>query len=132
MVVVVGSLASCGGRSSGGSGAAGGGASPSVPPTASAPASAAPSQHPPSRPVPSAGAPGGGSGELTLTGRVEEGVEPGCLIMRYGGRTYELMSNNHTVVRAGAQVVVTGHVVTGMASYCQQGLIFQVTSARQG
>jgi hypothetical protein len=33
-------------------------------------------------------------------------------------------------VKAGADLVVTGHVVTGMMSHCQQGQIFAVTSAR--
>jgi hypothetical protein len=86
-------------------------------------------------PTESPSAPGGpvGSaspGDLTLTGQVEQGVEPGCLIMRSGGKTYELTSVNHSVVYAGAVVVVTGHIVTGMMSHCQQGPIFQVTSAR--
>lgn len=70
--------------------------------------------------------------ELTLSGRVEQGVEPGCLILRSGGGTYELMARDQGVVRAGATVVVTGHVVTGIMSHCMQGRPFQVTSARRG
>ena len=70
--------------------------------------------------------------ELTLNGRVEQGVEPGCLILRAGGRTYELMARDQNVVRAGATVVVTGHVLTGVMSHCMQGQPFQVTSARRG
>ncbi len=77
-------------------------------------------------------APSASAGELTLSGQVEQGVEPGCLILHAGGKNYELMTDDHTVVHVGAQVVVTGHIATGMMSHCQQGQIFQVTSARQG
>jgi hypothetical protein len=69
-------------------------------------------------------------GDITLRGQVEAGVEPGCLIMQSGGKTYELYSVDRSVVRPGANLVLTGHVVTGMMSHCQQGQIFQVTSAR--
>jgi hypothetical protein len=126
-VIFVGALASCA-KGSTGSGAAGGDSASASEPAASAPASPTPggSSGAPSVRPPSAGA------EMTLTGQVEQGVEPGCLVLRSGGKTYELMSDNHAVVRAGAQVVLTGHVVTGMMSHCMQGQIFQVTSARQG
>ncbi|MEN3304904.1 MAG: hypothetical protein V7603_1106 [Micromonosporaceae bacterium] len=128
-VVCAGALASCARGSTGPGAAADGSASPSLPATSPTPPASSGSPGPGS--PPSIRPPSGGT-ELTLTGQVEQGVEPGCLILRSGGKTYELMSDNHTVVRAGAQVVVTGRVVTGMMSHCMQGQIFQVTSARQG
>jgi hypothetical protein len=70
------------------------------------------------------------AGDQTLTGQVEAGVEPGCLLLRQSGKTYLLMSGDPSVVKAGASVVVTGHVTTGIMSYCQQGLPFTVTTAR--
>jgi len=70
------------------------------------------------------------AGDQTLTGQVEAGVEPGCLLLRQSGKTYLLMSGDPSVVKAGASVVVTGHLTTGIMSYCQQGLPFTVTTAR--
>jgi hypothetical protein len=69
------------------------------------------------------------TGELTLTGQVEAGVEPKCLILRANGGTYQLVGGDQNVVKVGNNVVVTGHVVTGMMSYCMQGKPFQVTTA---
>jgi hypothetical protein len=70
--------------------------------------------------------------QQTLTGQVEDGVERGCLILRDAGGTgtYQLVGADTKVVYVGARVSVTGHVVTGMMSYCMQGKMFQVTSAR--
>lgn len=135
--IVVGALAGCGAASSGtgASGTSGASAGGSTYPSTSSPspwpaaASTAPAT--PAGPGRSGTGASTAAGELTLTGRVEQGVEPGCLIMQANGRTYELISGN-PVVRAGAQVVVTGHLATGMMSHCQQGQMFQVTSARQG
>src|SRR5262245_33703318 len=110
-VIFVGALASCARGSTGSGVSPGGGSAPS----ASATGSATP-----------------GAGDITLRGQVDKGVEPGCLILKSGGKTYELMTEDHSVVHAGAQVVVTGHVATGMMSHCMQGAIFLVTSARQG
>src|SRR5262245_8997920 len=66
---------------------------------------------------------------MTLTGLVEAGVEAHCLIMRTGGTTYLLIGGDPNVVRAGAQVKVTGRLAPGTMSYCMQGTPFQVTAA---
>jgi hypothetical protein len=127
-VICAGVLASCARASNEpGAGAPASPASPESP----WPAISAPVTSPPASPLPSIPPPSAGS-DMTLTGQVEQGVEPGCLIMHNGGKTYELMADKYPAVRAGAKVVVTGHVVTGMMSHCMQGQIFQVTSARQG
>jgi hypothetical protein len=76
---------------------------------------------PPSKPAP--------SGDQTLTGQVEAGVERGCLILNDATGVYQLLGGDPTVVYAGAQVSVTGHVVTGVMSYCMQGRPFQITEA---
>ncbi|WP_203923415.1 hypothetical protein [Rugosimonospora africana] len=78
---------------------------------------------PPSKPAP--------SGEQTLTGQVEAGVERGCLILNDATGVYQLLGGDPTVVYAGAQVSVTGHVVTGVMSYCMQGRPFQITEAHR-
>lgn len=70
--------------------------------------------------------------EQTLHGQVEAGVEHGCLIMQASGGTYLLMGGDPKIVYAGATVTVTGHLVTGVMSYCMQGRPFQVTHAQAG
>jgi hypothetical protein len=67
--------------------------------------------------------------EQTLAGQVEAGVERGCLILRDSTGIYQLLGGDPTVVYAGANVSLTGHVVTGVMSYCMQGKPFQITHA---
>ena len=69
------------------------------------------------------------SGDLTLTGQVEKGVEAGCLLLKQDGVTYLLVGADPGVVKAGAQVRVTGRVNPNLMSYCMQGTPFQVTEA---
>jgi hypothetical protein len=64
-------------------------------------------------------------GSMTLTGTVTAGVEHNCLLL--GG--YLLIGADPAVVRAGAQVTVTGRVVPDLVTTCQQGTPFVVTSA---
>jgi hypothetical protein len=104
-----------------GTGTASPSATASASPSSSAPAPSASSQ--PSNPPPPAGV------ALVLTGQVEAGVEPRCLILRDGGQTYQLMGGDPAVVKAGARVRITGHVVDNIMSYCMQGKPFQVTEA---
>jgi len=66
---------------------------------------------------------------MTLTGQVEAGVEHGCLILKQGGKTYLLVGGDPAVVKAGAQVRVTGRINPNLMSYCMQGTAFQVTEA---
>jgi hypothetical protein len=67
--------------------------------------------------------------EQTITGQVEAGVERGCLVLRDATGTYQLLGGDPTVVYPGANVSLTGHVVTGVMSYCMQGKPFQITHA---
>jgi hypothetical protein len=92
---------------------------PSVAPPAGVGTSAS---SPPDRPAPS-------QLEQTIIGQVEAGVERGCLILRDTTGTYQLLGGDPTVVYAGANVSLTGHVVTGVMSYCMQGKPFQITHA---
>jgi hypothetical protein len=98
--------------------------SPSVPPSGSL--------EPPfsfSPPVP--GKSGQAQPEQTISGQVEAGVERGCLVLRDSTGTYQLLGGDPTIVYAGASVSLTGHVVTGVMSYCMQGKPFQITQARR-
>jgi hypothetical protein len=99
--------------------------SPSVPPPSSS--SSASSSPDPSSPADSASPEP--TGDITVSGQVEAGVEPSCLILRTGDKTYQLMGGDKNIVKAGSNVVVRGHVVRGVMSYCMQGQPFQVTEA---
>ena len=62
------------------------------------------------------------AGELTVTGTVIEGVEPGCLLLdAEGGQRYLLVGGDRAELRAGTRVAVTGRVERGLLSTCQQG-----------
>jgi hypothetical protein len=79
---------------------------------------------------PAAGATPPATGDITLTGQIETGVEAHCLILRTNGSTYQLVGGDPNIVKAGSNVVVSGHVVKGMMSYCMQGQPFQISQAR--
>jgi hypothetical protein len=68
---------------------------------------------------------------VELRGTVEAGVEPGCLILESGGRTYGLYGGDPAVVSAGAKVRVRGVPQPDMVTTCQQGIPFQVTEAHK-
>ena len=62
---------------------------------------------------------------------MEKGVEPSCLLLTDDktGLRVNLSGGDPKVVKAGADVTVTGVIAKGMMSYCQQGQIFQVQTA---
>ena len=60
--------------------------------------------------------------DITISGCVEKGVEGGCLIMKSGGKTYEINAATPKPV-VGAYGTVTGTLATDMASTCMQGTI---------
>jgi hypothetical protein len=62
----------------------------------------------------------------TLTGTVTAGVEHGCLLLD----GYLLVGGDRAIIRAGARVTVTGRVVPGLITTCQQGTPMVVTSAQ--
>jgi hypothetical protein len=107
-----------GGCAQGGSGssAASGGASSPVAPASPVPSGSA---------LPSS--PAGAA--MVLTGQVERGVEPGCLILRDSGQTYELTGGDPAIVKPGARVRITGHVMDNVMSHCMQGKPFEVVEA---
>jgi hypothetical protein len=60
--------------------------------------------------------------EVTVTGTVRPGVEPGCLLLedRAGGR-FLLVGGDRAKLSPGSRVAVTGRVDRGLLSTCQQG-----------
>lgn len=68
-------------------------------------------------------------GAATLTGTVQAGVEPGCLLLD----GYLLIGGPREVLTVGASVRVTGKIQPDLMSICQQGIPFMVeTAARRG
>lgn len=102
-------------------------ASASASPSASASADGAPGSS--LSPRPDASQPTGKGGTVELRGTVESGVEAGCLILTTGGKTYNLLGGDRSVVKAGAKVVVRGTEEPDTMTICQQGTPFRVTEA---
>jgi hypothetical protein len=65
------------------------------------------------------------SGSITVDGIVEHGVEPGCLVLRTASKSYLLLRSDGGEAAENVPVAVPirvrGDVITGIASYCQQG-----------
>jgi hypothetical protein len=72
----------------------------------------------------------GQSVDVTVTGQVTAGVEPGCRLISDGRNSYLLLGADENVAKVGAQVTVTGTVSEGMMTTCQQGTPLQVTSVK--
>ena len=68
-------------------------------------------------------------GLLTLEGRLVEGVESGCIVMRTeDGHGYTLTGRAaHDLAGASGEVTVRGHVEPELHSACVQGPVFVVT-----
>ncbi|CAM3581671.1 hypothetical protein [Stackebrandtia soli] len=67
---------------------------------------------------------------MTLTGKIESGVESGCVLLEQDGTLYNLVGGDRQVLTAGASVEVTGTVNKGLMTTCQQGTPFQVDSVK--
>jgi hypothetical protein len=111
-------------------GCAGNSTSPGAPSApGGAPTSAQSSTQPSTEPsfgLPSAGA-------ETLTGTVEAGVEPGCLLLKGSGKDHLLLFDEQSLkiqAKPGSSITVTGTAKPGQLTTCQQGIPFIVTSLR--
>ena len=124
--------------------ACGGGTSPSgesasappssPPPAGPAPASAPPASPPASSPAPPPSAlpedlvvPPAGR-ETVLTGTVEAGVEPGCLLLQASGVVHQLVGAVQGLA-PGQRATVRGRPDPGLLTTCQQGTPFVVASS---
>lgn len=83
---------------------------------------------PPPASTSAAPAPTPSGGTLTVDGVVERGVEPGCLVLRAGARSYLLQGAQASAAPVAVPVRVTGELVENVASYCQQGTPFHVAT----
>ncbi|HEX6343252.1 copper chaperone PCu(A)C [Umezawaea sp.] len=69
-------------------------------------------------------------GQSVLRGRVEAGVEPGCLVLTTDSGQFLLLDGDAQVLRPGTEVVVQGEARPGQATTCQQGTPFTVREVR--
>ncbi len=68
----------------------------------------------------------------TRQGKIEAGVEPGCVLLKATDKkVYLLVGGNSKILTPGAPVVVKGYPQPDLMSTCQQGEPFQVTEARR-
>ena len=119
-------LSACGGGGGGGGGGASSSGGRAADSAADAPSSAA-------TPVPSTTAPEdlavGTSGRVSvLTGTVEAGVEPGCLLLEASGVLHQLVGATQALA-PGQRVTVQGRPDPTLLTTCQQGTPFVVSSA---
>jgi hypothetical protein len=124
-------LAGCGGASRDGTAQPGGNVSGS-PPSGSASGSGSPPVPPSGRgsQPPASATKNADGAELTLTGRPEEGVESGCLVLRSGDTLYLLLGGDRQMIQSGRPVVVRGKPNPGILTTCQQGIPFEVSEVR--
>jgi NADH:ubiquinone oxidoreductase subunit F (NADH-binding) len=72
----------------------------------------------------------GASGETTVVGVVEEGVERGCMILRAGDQVYQLVGSADPQIKPGARLSVRGRLNPGLVTTCQQGTPLQVIAVQ--
>lgn len=132
-LLIAGSLAACGqaGRSS----QPGGSVSASATPEPTASTGASPSLSPSASGQPSVGSTFTGSkgpGQMTIRGQVQEGVEPGCMLLKSdNGTSYLLVGGDRAVISAGGRLEVVGQPQPGLMTTCQQGTPFEVAELRR-
>jgi hypothetical protein len=105
---------------------------PSTTPATTSPAAGSESPVPtsPNEPFPTLSGKGGVSGETTVVGVVEEGVEHGCMILRTDGQMYQLVGSADPQIKPGARLSVRGRLNPGLVTTCQQGTPLQVVSVQ--
>ncbi|NNJ61359.1 MAG: hypothetical protein HKP61_10500 [Dactylosporangium sp.] len=103
--------------------------------SATAPSTPSPSSPIPDDPSATATGPGaaGGDGGVTISGMVEAGVEPNCLLLRSsGGTEYLLIGGDRSKLQVGQEVTVRGQSDPDLLSICQQGVPLRVQEIQTG
>jgi hypothetical protein len=122
VLLAVALLAACADTGAGDGEAAGGAGpttAPETPPTA------------PTTPT-STTAPGApGKSQITATGTLRDGVEPGCVLLQSEqGTVYLLVGGDRGKLTAGGRVQVTGVLSPDLLSICQEGQPLLVSSIK--
>ena len=74
---------------------------------------------------------GGANGEITVTGVIEEGVEPNCMLLKTADKSYLLIGGDRALIQQGGRLTVRGKPEPGLMTTCQQGVPFQVAEAKR-
>jgi hypothetical protein len=123
LLLAVALLAACADRGAGdGEGAAGGSDPTTAPETLPTAPTTPTSTTGPARP---------GESEVTATGTLRDGVEPGCVLLQSDqGTVYLLVGGDRGQMSAGGKVQVTGRLAPDLLSTCQEGKPLQVSSIK--
>lgn len=83
-------------------------------------------------PVPPSGGSGAAkSGEITVTGSIEEGVEPNCILLKTADKSYLLLGGDRALIQQGGRLTVRGTPQPDLMTTCQQGEPFRVAEAKR-
>jgi hypothetical protein len=124
LLLAVAILAACADQDAGDGGAASGGSDPTTAPETLPTTPTTPTQPPTT-------APGSGKSQLTATGTLRDGVEPGCVLLEADqGTLYLLVGGDRGKLSAGGRVQVTGMLAPDLLSTCQQGKPLLVSSIK--
>lgn len=129
LLLAVALLAACA-DTGGTDGEAAGGTSPTTapetPPTAP---TTSPPATTPQTPTTASGS--AGKSQITATGTLRDGVEPGCVLLQSEqGAVYLLVGGDRGKLTAGGRVQVTGLLSPGLLSICQEGQPLLVSSIK--
>jgi uncharacterized protein DUF5818 len=122
LLLAVAMLAACADQDAGDGEAASGGSDPTTAPET---LPTAPTTRPPTT------APASGKRQLTATGTLRDGVEPGCVLLEADqGTVYLLVGGDRGKLSAGGRVQVTGMLAPDLLSTCQEGKPLLVSSIK--
>jgi hypothetical protein len=83
------------------------------------------------RPTPTTAPGSTGKSEITATGTLRDGVEPGCVLLQSEqGSVYLLVGGDRSKLTAGGRVQVTGRLSPDLLSICQEGQPLLVRSIK--
>jgi hypothetical protein len=83
------------------------------------------------RPTPTTAPGSTGKSEITATGTLRDGVEPGCVLLQSEqGTVYLLVGGDRSKLTAGGRVQVTGRLSPDLLSICQEGQPLLVRSIK--
>jgi hypothetical protein len=120
LLLAVAVLAACADPGAGDGEAAGGSGPTTAPETPAAPTT-----------PPSTTAPGSGKTQITATGTLRDGVEPGCVLLQSEqGPLYLLVGGDRGKLTTGGRVQVTGVLSPDLLSICQEGQPLLVSSIK--
>ena len=126
LLLAVALLAACA-DTGGTDGEAAGGTSPTTTPQT---VPTVPTTSPPT-PTPTTAPGSPGKSQITATGTLRDGVEPGCVLLQSEqGTVYLLVGGDRGRLTAGGRVQVTGELSPDLLSICQEGQPLLVRSIK--